>query len=48
MVRAPLSIPKTIKEMQKMIRMYEKQSAFTARQVLAVILALILMSAFLP
>ena len=31
-----------------MIRMYEKQSAFTARQVLAVILALILMSAFLP
>lgn len=48
MVRAPLSIPKTIKEMQKMIRMYEKQSAFTARQVLAVIIALILMSAFLP
>ena len=31
-----------------MIRMYEKQSAFTARQVLAVIIALILMSAFLP
>ena len=31
-----------------MIRMYEKQSAFSARQVLAVILALILMSAFLP
>ena len=31
-----------------MIRMYEKQSAFSARQVLAVILALILMSVFLP
>ena len=31
-----------------MIRMYEKQSAFSARQVLAVILALILMLAFLP
>ena len=31
-----------------MIRMYEKQTAFTTRQVLAVILALILMSAFLP
>ena len=45
-VRAPLSILKTIKEMQKMIRMYEKQSAFSARQVLAVILALILMSSW--
>ena len=31
-----------------MIRMYEKQSTFSARQVLAVILALILMSVFLP
>ena len=31
-----------------MIRMYEKQTAFTARQVLAVIIALILMSAFFP
>ena len=31
-----------------MIRMYEKQTAFTARQVLAVIIALILMSDFLP
>lgn len=31
-----------------MIRMNEKQTTVTARQVLAVIIALILMSAFLP
>ena len=31
-----------------MIRMNEKQATFTARQVLAVIIALILVSAFLP
>ncbi|MBQ8162036.1 MAG: C40 family peptidase [Clostridia bacterium] len=47
--RAPRSVQSTKKkEMQKMIRMYEKQSPITARQVLAIILALILMSAFLP
>ena len=48
MVRAPLSIPKTIKEMQEMIRMYEKQSAFFFFFFLAVIFPLFLMSAFLP
>ena len=34
--------------MQKMIRMNEKDSIMTAKQVLAVIIALILMMAFLP
>ena len=36
------------KEMQKMIRMNEKDSIMTVKQVLAVIIALILMMAFLP
>ena len=35
------------KEMQKMIRMNEKDSIMTVKQVLAVIIALILMTAFL-